>query len=301
MDHHVGDTAVRALSVVLLTLVSKAAHAHSEWQLTGGGQEFIVAAMFVTAVLYARGLSRLWNAAGRRRGVTHGEAWCYVIGWVAVGVALLSPLDAAGEHLFSAHMVQHEVLMLVAAPLLVVGRPLAAWSWGLPGAIRLRITRAFAAPAWAAMWRAITRPLPAWTLHAAALWGWHAPALFMAARADPFLHALQHLSFFFTALLFWWSLLRPHARGAMAGGALLYLFTTMLHTGALGALFVFSNAVWYPANSRAAAEWGWTALEDQQIGGLIMWIPGGFVYLAVALALLARALAARPAGRTAYP
>lgn len=80
----------------------------------------------------------------------------------------------------------------------------------------------------------------------------------------------------------------------MPGGALLYLFTTMLHTGALGALFVFSNGVWYPANSVAAPAWGWTALEDQQIGGLIMWIPAGLVYLAVALLLLGRMLAERP-------
>jgi putative membrane protein len=300
MDHHLGDTAMRALIVLLVMGVPAAAHAHAEWQLTGGGQEFIVAAMLLTAALYARGLSRLWKAAGRGRGVTRSEACCYAIGWTAVAVALLSPLDAVGEHLFSAHMVQHEMLMLIAAPFIVVGRPLATWSWGLPAAVRSRVTHAFAAPAWSAMWCAITRPLSAWTLHAAALWVWHTPALFMAARADAFLHALQHASFFFTALLFWWSLLRPHARGVMTGRALLYLFTTMLHTGALGALFVFSNEVWYPANSVAAPEFGWTALDDQQIGGLIMWIPGGLVYLAVALLLLARALAARPAGGTAY-
>jgi putative membrane protein len=300
MDHHLGDTAVRALIALFAMLAATAARAHAEWQLAGGGQEFIVAAMLLSGVLYARGLSRLWKAAGRGRGVARGEAWCYATGWGAVGVALLSPLDAVGEHLFSAHMLQHEVLMLAAAPLLVAGRPLATWSWALPVTMRLRITRALAAPAWSVVWTSITRPLSAWALHAAALWGWHAPALFAAARVDPLLHALQHASFFVTALLFWWSLLRPHARGGMAGGALLYLFTTMLHTGALGALLVFASEVWYPANSVAAAEWGWTALEDQQIGGLIMWIPGGLVYLAIALLLLGRALAAPAAGRTVY-
>jgi putative membrane protein len=301
MDHHLGHTAVRALIALLLMLAPTAARAHAEWQLTGAGQEFIVAAMVVTGVLYARGLSRLWSAAGRGRGVTRGEASCYAIGWIAVGLALLSPLDAVGEHLFSAHMLQHEVLMIVAAPLLVVGRPLATWSWALPEAIRFRITRAVTRPAWAAAWSVVTRPVSAWTLHAAALWGWHAPALFTVARADPLVHALQHASFFLTALLFWWSLLRPHARRAMPGGALLYLFTTMLHTGALGALFVFSNDVWYPANGAAAADWGWTALEDQQVGGLIMWIPGGMVYPAIALMLLGRALAVPAAGRALHP
>ncbi len=256
--------------------------------------------MLLSAVLYARGLSNLWSTAGGGRGVTHGAAWCYAAGWIALGLALLSPLDATGERLFSAHMVQHEILMLVAAPLLVIGRPLATWSWALSPASRARIGRAVAHPAWAAAWTVITRPASAWALHAVALWGWHAPALFAAARADPLVHALQHASFFLTALLFWWSLLRPQARRSFSGGALVYLFTTMLHTGALGALFVFSGELWYPQNGVAAAEWGWTPLEDQQLGGLIMWIPGGLVYLVAALVLLGRALT-RAGGKEAYP
>lgn len=300
MDNDVGDTAVRALIAALVLLAPAAARAHAEEQLTGGEDALILALMAATAALYAIGLLRLWRAAGRGRGVTRGEALSYAAGWIAVGIALLSPLDTAGERLFTAHMVQHELLMLVAAPLLVLGRPLATGSWALPARLRYRITAAFAYPAWTAAWRAITRPACAWALHAAALWGWHAPALFLAAREDALVHALQHASFFVTALLFWWSLLRPHARRALPGSGLLYLFTTMLHTGALGSLFVFANQVWYPANSTAAAAWGWSALEDQQLGGLVMWIPGGLVYVAAALVLLARAIGEHPGRRAAY-
>lgn len=299
MDHDVDDSAVRALTGVFLLVVCGPAGAHTGWVADGNGQAFIVVAMLTAGALYASGLVQLWRAAGRGRGVTRGEAWCYASGWAALAVALLSPLDAMGERLFAAHMVQHELLMLLAAPLLVIGRPLATWSWALPARMRYAATRALANPAWAAAWHAITRPLAAWLLHAAAVWGWHAPALFNAARAGPWMHILQHASFLGTALLFWWSLLRPHPRRAMPGGALIYLFTTMVHTGLLGGLFVFSRTVWYPENSTGAAQWGWTALEDQQLGGLIMWIPGGLVYLAVALLLLARVLSP-PGGKAAY-
>jgi len=282
---------MRAVIAVLLAIAPIAAHAHAEWRWTEPGQQAILVLMLVAGLLYGRGLTLLWRAAGTGRGVSRAAAASYAIGWLALGVALLSPLDGAGETLFAAHMLQHEVLMLVAAPLMVLGRPLATWSWAFAPGARTRITRALQSASWKRVWSALTRPLTAWCLHAAAIWGWHAPALFNAARSDAAIHALQHASFLFSALLFWWSLLRPQSRGVRAGGALLYLFTTMIHTGALGALFVFSDTVWYPANSAAGAHWGLTPLEDEQLGGLIMWIPGGFVYLAVALALFARMLA----------
>ncbi|TFW19507.1 cytochrome c oxidase assembly protein, partial [Duganella callida] len=144
-------------------------------------------------------------------------------------------------------------------------------------------------------WHALTRPLNAWLLHFAALWLWHVPGFFQAALLHPGWHALQHASFLFPALLFWWAVLVDG--GTSRSGALIYLFTTMLHTGALGALLALSSTIWYPAYGGAAMHYGLSALEDQQLGGLIMWVPGGLAYLLAALLLCAGWLAPQPQGK----
>jgi putative membrane protein len=189
-------------------------------------------------------------------------------------------------------MVQHELLMALAAPLLVLGRPLEAWTWALPLATRRSLAWLAHHPALLGSWRALTEPLGAWTLHALALWIWHVPALFQHALENEGVHVLQHVSFFVSALFFWWSILgRPAHRN---GTAIASLFTTMLHTGALGALLTFAPRVWYPDYGAAAAAFGLTPLEDQQLGGLVMWVPAGAAYVVAALAIVAGWLA--PAG-----
>jgi putative membrane protein len=211
-----------------------------------------------------------------------------------VVLALLSPLDEFADRSFSAHMVQHEMLMLVAAPLLVLGRPLATWMWALPRDARRACGRFSRHWTVARAWSEVTRPVNAWMLHAAALWIWHVPRLFSAALNDPWMHAFQHLSFLATALLFWYALLFREAAGHRDGAAAGYLFTTMIHTGALGVLLTFSPAPWYDAYSASTMPLGWTPLEDQQLGGLIMWVPGGMVYAAAALVFMGRLLNGRP-------
>jgi putative membrane protein len=195
-------------------------------------------------------------------------------------------------------MVQHELLMVVAAPLLVLGRPLVPSLWALPRSTRQRLAGAAHRPAVRVVWGAITRPVNAWMLHAAAIWLWHVPRFFQMTLASSAVHALQHASFLLTALIFWWALVHgrrgPNAgpRAAGYGAAVFYLFTTAVHTSALGALLTFSPTLWYPAYATSVSSWGWTPLEDQQIAGLIMWIPGSIGYLIAALALLATALRA---------
>ncbi len=233
----------------------------------------------IAAFLYARG-------ARPSRGVTTREMACFWSGWIVLALALLSPLHPLGEVLFSAHMAQHEILMLAAAPLLVLSRPLVPFLWGLPFAWRRAAGQLSKTQAVQRVWRAITAPFAAWWIHAVALWVWHAPALFQATLDNEWIHAAQHLSFFGSALLFWWSLF--YARGrASYGAGVLYIFTTAVHTSILGALLTFSRTVWYPAYLSSAGAWGLTALQDQQIGGLIMWVPAGVVYIAAGLALFA--------------
>jgi Cytochrome c oxidase caa3 assembly factor (Caa3_CtaG) len=110
---------------------------------------------------------------------------------------------------------------------------------------------------------------------------------FLAALAGERIHALQHLSFLAVALLFWWALIHSR-RGLMGyGAAVLYVFTTSMHSGALGALLTFAPASWYPAYAETTASWGLTPVEDQQLAGLIMWVPTGVIYLFAGLALFA--------------
>jgi putative membrane protein len=220
-----------------------------------------VALLATTLVLYAWGVRRLWRKAGVGRGIGLPHLLCFSLGWLTVGISLLSPLHHYAEHLLWAHMVQHELLMVVAAPLLVLGRPLEAWRWVLP----MRTPKILA------------DPLFAWALHAVGIWLWHAPALFAAAVHSEWLHLAQHASFFLPAAIFWWTVFAANARPLAAVAS---LFTTMLHTGALGALMALSRASWYPGY----------ALEDQQLAGLVMWIPAGTVYPVAALWLMARCL-----------
>jgi cytochrome c oxidase assembly factor CtaG len=121
----------------------------------------------------------------------------------------------------------------------VLGRPLAVWAWALTPPWRRRLGAVFRHAAWRVPWRLFTAPLAAWSVHATALWLWHMPVLFDAALHDDTVHAWQHASFLSTALLFWWSVLGPRERRRV-GVAIASLFTTMLHTGALGALLTLS-------------------------------------------------------------
>jgi cytochrome c oxidase assembly factor CtaG len=213
---------------------------------------------------------------------------CFASGWISLFLALESPMHEISEQLFWVHMTQHEILMLVSAPLLVLSQPAAPLLFALPEKWRARLKDVEEAKLVRHAWLAISAPVAAWMLHAIALWAWHAPTLFDAALESEWVHAAQHTSFFGTALLFWWTLLHKHASRLGYGGAILYVFTTATHTSVLGALLTFAPRVWYGPYIRTAPLWGLTALQDQQLGGLIMWVPAGTLLTIVALALLAQ-------------
>jgi cytochrome c oxidase assembly factor CtaG len=183
-------------------------------------------------------------------------------------------------------MLEHGILMAIAAPLLVAARPGPAMLWAFPPAWRSKIGGLSRVGPLRALWRSLTDPLVATLLHGTAIWAWHAPLLFNAALQNEALHWLQHLSFFVTALFFWWALLFGRARERGYGAAVFYLFATALHTGFLGILLTFLKTPAYAGGSEAAA-WGLTPLEDQQLAGLIMWVPAGLIYAAAALILTA--------------
>jgi putative membrane protein len=270
--------------IILLFAMSAPAYAHTsaaKWNF----EPWIVFMLVLAAWSYARGVLRLWRASDAGRGIRKWQAAAYAAGVAVLVIALVTPLDPLGNESFAAHMVQHEALMLLAAPLLVLGRPLAPYLWAMPMEWRRNLGRLAKADWFSTAWRTLTHPLSAWTMHALALWIWHAPLLFQWALRDGTVHTLQHMSFLLSALVFWWALFNARGESPNVAGAVFYLFTTAVHTSVLGALLTFSDVLWYPAYDEPP--FGLSTLEDQQLGGLIMWVPGGMVYLIAALALFA--------------
>jgi putative membrane protein len=245
----------------------------------------IIICLGLSAWLYLRGVRSLWRSAGPGHGIRRWEVGAFAGGWIVLLLALVSPLHRLGGVLFSAHMAQHELLMAAAAPLLILGRPLVPFVWALPMTWRRTVGDWAAAAPVRGTWELLTLPLVAWTLQGVAIWLWHAPALFEATLRSDWVHTLQHMSFLGTGLLFWWALLRGRAGRVGRPAAVLYLFTTSVHTTVLGALLTFSSRAWYPLYAPATAVWGLTPLEDQQLAGLIMWVPANLSYLIAALAV----------------
>jgi putative membrane protein len=227
----------------------------------------------VTLAFYLVGVARVR--------VPRLELLAFLAGWLVLVIALLSPIATWSEQLFSVHMTQHELLMLVAAPLITLGRPLVPMMWALPAAWRRAMK---GGGGFSPLWSRLTAPVVVFVLHAAALWVWHLPPLYQAAVLDDRIHALQHVMFTGTACLFWWGLTRGRYGRLGYGAAVFYVFATALHSGGLGALITFAATPLYPLYVQRSA--GVDPLVDQQLAGLIMWIPAGLVMMIFGLALL---------------
>jgi cytochrome c oxidase assembly factor CtaG len=250
---------------------------------TAGLDPWVALPLALSALALLAGAQRLARQ-GRTGAPLLRRGLLFAAGLGAIAVALLSPLEDAAQASFAAHMAEHELLMVAAAPLLVLARPLGIWLWALPRAARRAVGRALRRPRLVRSWRVLSAPATASGLQVVALWGWHVPALFAAALESAALHRLQHLCFLAAALLFWWSML---VRGrAGYGMAALHLFIASVHSGLLGALFLFAPQPWLRAHAASPSPLGLTALEDQQLAGIVMAGVACLVYPAVALRLL---------------
>jgi putative membrane protein len=276
-------TLILTMLVWALTATAAAAHGLDEPNATWTFDPWILTPLLAFGLLYGGGLARLWRRSRHGHRMIAWRAGWGLAGWLSLCAALVSPLHWLGERLFTFHMIEHEILMAISAPLLVAARPLAAVLWGSPLPARRRLDVIVMSRAARSAWRWLTQGANATVLHAVAIWGWHVPVLFDAAVTNVLLHRLQHLSFFVTAVLFWWSILWRSSRGV----ATWHLFATMMHTAVLGALMALAPRVLYQVQTQAAAGWGMTPLEDQQLAGIIMWIPAGTIYAGAALAMAA--------------
>lgn len=236
--------------------------------------------------LYAIGLARTKSPS--RSGMGNGEAACFGGGLVVVLAALSPPVDRIADAVFWWHMVQHLLLIVVAAPLLILGQPWLAFervgpSW-FRWAQRAVLTGTMRTPAMARRTAAL-----ALAASTGALLFWHAPAPFQAALRSAGLHGLEHATLLATATVFWWSVLAPIPRARLGAGIpILALTAAGLLMSGLGALMTFTPEPWYPAYAAQELARGLAPLSDQQAAGLIMWIPGGLVYLGMTAWLFVR-------------
>ena len=221
---------------------------------------------------------------GRRSAVARPRSWLFFAGWLVLASALVTPLHEAGEGSFTLHMIEHELIMLVATLLLAASRAGGILAWGLPGPLRVGLAGSWKSPL-VSLWRRLTEPVTATVLQAVVMWIWHAPALFDRALTTQGWHVAQHLSFILASLIFWTAMLNSRRGGYLLSAAC--LFATSLVEGALGALMALSASPWYAAYAAMGLSGiGRDPATDQQLAGLIMWIPGGLVHGGAAVALL---------------
>jgi putative membrane protein len=243
--------------------------------------------------LYVCGMRARAHKSRNQRVALSLESASFALCLATLVIALLSPLDGLSDLSFAAHMTQHELLMLLAAPLFVLARPLPTYMQALPTAARMRVAAVLRARVATKLFRALTTPWFALLTHGALRWLWHLPSWFQAALANEWIHGVQHASFFSSALLFWWGLVHGRYGRAGYGVAALFVLATAIHTGFLGALLSFSDRIWYPVYEARRNAAGLQVLSDQQLAGLIMWV-GAFVwflflFLSLALAWLGEA------------
>ncbi len=234
----------------------------------------VLIGLLLPLTLYMRGTATYrvnrWRSAG------------FIAGTVMLFITLVSPLEAVSGALFSGHMLQHLLLILVAVPLLTFSRPLPALLRGSPHRWRKAFGSIVRVTVVRGLWAWLTYPLGAMVLHVLVLWLWHLPGLYSLALENPAIHGLEHASFLITAALFWWSLRSTEDYGERV----LSVFGVMMASGLLGALMTFANIPWYHNHEAYVGFWGLSLLEDQQLAGLLMWIPAGVVYIVTAAVVL---------------
>jgi cytochrome c oxidase assembly factor CtaG len=275
-----GDAVARFDPLLSLCLAARPGVTPADFWSSWSFAPQIVLPLLLAVLVYVRGA-----VGARPSGAQLGGC---VAGMLLLALAVISPLCRLAATLASAHMVQHVLVVAAVPPLLVIGGALATMRRGLP------LTGA--APEW------LERPALACALYAAAIWLSHVPAIYQAALLEPAAHLLLLAFQLGAGLLFWQVMLGAAAtagdgRNARIGGALLIAFATFMHTNLLGALLSFASAPWYPLYElRPVVAWGLSPLADQQLAGVIMWVPMSTLYLAAGLALMARLLGVRETG-----
>ena len=250
----------------------------SRWSLL----DPLAVVVLLLAVMYSLGLARISLRLGRvpvsRRRITAAYTAMTVL-----FLALAGPFDGFATESFWVHMLQHLLITLVAAPLILLASPMPVYLWSLPGTVRVGAGELLRSkgPVRQTLSR-LTYPWVSVPLYVLTLYIWHFPPAFTAALENPYVHYLQHFSFFVTAALFWWPLIGPApVRSKLSyPQRLVYLLVVVTPTALLGAIITLSGSVLYDTYLDSPGHWGMTPIEDQAMAGVLQWVPGNFAYLA---------------------
>ena len=244
-------------ALLWLSFASWPSHAHSPLQSDGATYWAALLTVIMLGIFWL-----LYSVGSVLRSPSLSKALLFHSSVLLCAFAVLGPLDEWAETSASAHMLQHMLFMVVIPPMWALSVPLpqfaaATGHWG----------RAL----WQPLLKIAAYPLSLAYLHAVMVWFWHTPRFYVLALEHPWWHVVEHICFIVTAALLWWSILNCNERNR--SWALLALLFTLMQTGFLGAILTFADSLlYYPTHQ----------LADQQLAGLLMWVPGGLPYLLAA-------------------
>jgi putative membrane protein len=253
-------------------------------------ESFWVSAVSILATLvYVRGWLLDWKVD---KTVEVRQAGSFVVGLFLIWIAITPPLALLDHELLTAHMVQHLLLMTVAPPLILLGAPTKFLRYGLPHPMMRIIVRAFRWQRFEKFTTASLNLIICWLGAAGALVIWHIPSVFMLVLRSEYWHGLEQVSFLATGLLFWWPVVRSSSGNSKwpESSILLYLFFATLPCDVLSGFLVFCDRVVYPIYSSSSRSFGFSALEDQQCAGALMWTCVTIVFLIAGAIFTARLL-----------
>lgn len=258
------------------------------WATAFSLEPWLIVPLLLGVLGYAAGLHRIWRRVGVGHGVGRAQAGFFFAGIGLLTMATVWPLDVYGSWSLAAHVAQHMLLLAVVPPLLVLGRPMAAAAVLLPVSWSRSLR-----PGHRWSRQATANLIAATAVHCAVMWLWHLPAATSAALASDGLHWLMHGSFLGAGLWFWSAILkRSGDTHTDVVPALVALVAVMMQMGLLGALLCFAQRPLYPDYVERAPQVGLSALADQQLAGLVMWVPACLPYLLIGLWLMSRMLSA---------
>ncbi|MDP2326686.1 MAG: cytochrome c oxidase assembly protein [Dehalococcoidia bacterium] len=276
-------------SLELVTDLAGPAHQgiEGDWWLAWNFDPVVIIPVALAGFFYARGLRR-WPERSRQH--SRWRTFSYYLGLLVLLLSVESPLDRLGEHHFSMHMVQHSLVMMVIPPLILLGAPTTPMLRGLPRWVRRHgVTPMLRSSVVAAVWRVLTFPVVAVGVFTLSQWLWHLmPGWYDTALNNDALHLVQHFSFFAVSVLFWWNIIDPkplRSRIPM-GFRIVYFYGAMIPKHILAALITFSPAPLYQTYTQVALFLPWGPKQDQEIAGLMMWVPFGEMINLVTAAII---------------
>ena len=249
---------------------------------------FVLICLGLLLAIYFWGTRRLLSRSNRKS-AGKIKKWAFGGSLAALLVALISPVDVYSNDLFFVHMIQHLLLVMVAAPLIRISSPMAEYLWGLPESIRRPIGNMLAKKGLIRIFlHGVTTPLVAWFLFAIVMWVWHVPEIYDMALNSKQLHDFEHLTMFFVGIVFWWPVLgSPVLFQQLAFPfRFLYLFLALVQNVILAAILTYTDTAIYRFYADSPLHWGISSMADQQLGGVLMWLVGSMMFAGVTIVLI---------------